>query len=441
MTRAWEIDYIRQAIYQTLLQEHLKNNDYIGGVNELALTSFYEHLLSNEEIDRYVETVRDLNDQQNRTGLIANGTILSPSNPTITNLNQVSIIPMDFTINFRCTLANRDLVRASLNNMVSILKGRKVDIAELDNGKLFLVGTIANNSKGTPLVRNGDYIGDLPSGSNLTNFINGRYATLSASPYNFSFENYNNGFVLDSYFYFKDLDGKLKVAIYKYDEEHEVYIWSSQIDDYQSYPTIIFPPEHNSFEKWCLSISFDSNRCSEPRTLNAEDYCEISFGGSATVVSASIMLGNQLAKLGIKRYKVVKSDDGNSDTTFDDNYTWLEPLEIPSGNSAETQMSQLMSNKFVNNSHTDSIAITNQYTFVIDESINLLKQFFKYARYGIQTYITPNIIYYVVEMFTKWGDVEYNEFKAKIIESIDIEQTESDTLTITLPMQIQGDNN
>ena len=76
MTRAFEIDFVRQVIYQTLLKEHNEHpTDFIGGVNELALTSFYEHLLSNEEIDRYIETVRDLNDQQNRTGLIANGTI------------------------------------------------------------------------------------------------------------------------------------------------------------------------------------------------------------------------------------------------------------------------------------------------------------------------------------------------------------------------------
>ena len=36
MTNAFEIDFVRQAIYQTLLQEHLKNpNEYIGGENEL----------------------------------------------------------------------------------------------------------------------------------------------------------------------------------------------------------------------------------------------------------------------------------------------------------------------------------------------------------------------------------------------------------------------
>ena len=192
---------------------------------------------------------------------------------------------------------------------------------------------------------------------------------------------------------------------------------------------------------YCVSISFDSENCNEPRTLNAEDYCDIRFGGSATLTSKGIMLGNQLTKLGIKRLKVVTSDNGASDITFNDNDTWLEPLEMPSGNSADTMLNQLTSNNFVNNSHTNNISITNQYTFVLDENIDLLKQFFKYGRYGIQTYITPNIIYSVTEIFSKWGVVEINTFKAKIVESVDIENTESDTLTISLPMQIQGDNN
>lgn len=438
MEKTFAIDYVRQTIVQTLLQEYIKNpTKYIGNPNDLSLISFYEHLETEEEVDRFVKTVNDLANQQNRLKLIANGVILTPTNPTITNLNQCDIIPLEFTVSFRCTLEDRDKLLETLHHMVKVLKGRKQDIAELDTGKLFMVGTLGNNINGKPQVRNGDFIGTIPASplTTVDEYISGKITALVNLK---GFE--NRTFVVGDYLYFEDIDGKLKVAVYEYDEDSEENKWFTK-NETGDYPNIIFPPAHSSFNKYSVSMSFDSERCNEPRTLNSKNYCELSFGGSATIVSASVMLGNQIAKLGIKRYKVVKSDDGTSDTTFDDAYTWLEPLEMPSGNSAETQMSQLMSNKFVNNSHTDSIAITNQYTFVIDESINLLKQFFKYSRYGIQTYITPNIIYYVVEMLTKWGDVEYNEFKAKIIESVDIEQTESDTLTITLPMQIQGDNN
>ena len=43
---------------------------------------------------------------------------------------------------------------------------------------------------------------------------------------------------------------------------------------------------------------------------------------------------------------------------------FLEPLEMPSGSNANTQISQLVSNRFISNSHTDAIALTLQYTFV-----------------------------------------------------------------------------
>lgn len=432
MSKVFAIDFIRQVIYQTLLKEHLDNPKYIGGVNDLSLVSFYEHLETDDEVDRFVETVRDLNDQQNRTHLLMNGVIVSPTNPTITNLNQSLIIPLDFNVSFRTTLAYRDSALETLHNAIYKLKGRKFDIAELDNGKLFMVGTMANNINGNPLVRNGDYIGTITTPTTLDTWINNKVTELENMGLTFE-SKVNGAFVNGSYFYFGDVD-KIKVAVYDNG-------WNEVVDNYEDYSNIIFPPEHNSFEMYCVSISFDSENCNEPRTLNADDYCDIRFGGSATLTSKGIMLGNQLTKLGIKRLKVVTSDNGASDIVYNDNYTWLEPLEMPSGNGADTMLNQLTSNNFVNNSHTNNISITNQYTFVLDENIDLLKQFFKYGRYGIQTYITPNIIYSVTEIFSKWGVVEINTFKAKIVESVDIENTESDTLTISLPMQIQGDNN
>ena len=205
------------------------------------------------------------------------------------------------------------------------------------------------------------------------------------------------------------------------------------------------PPPHNSFEKYKVSLSFESIRCDEPRTLNSNEYCVISFGGSATVVSNGVALGNDLTKLGIKR-SLIKAE---SNIAITDDYHWLEPLELPSGNNADTQINQLISNKFLTNTHTDSLSLTLQYTFIVDNKIPLLKQLFMYGRYGTTANgttipynrgITPNMIFEIMELWSSWGEVEPITFKAKIVESIDIENTESDTLTITIPLQIQGDN-
>lgn len=443
MNKAFEIDYIRQIIIQTLQKEHNENPNYIGGDNQVRLTSFYEHLASDDEVDRYVATVRDLTNQQNRLGLIANGVILAPSNPTITNLNQCTIIPLEFTINFRCTLANRDILKGTLDNVVSILKGRKQDIAELDNGKLFMVGTLGNNINGTPLIRNGDFIGSYTPSETLTldTFIDNKILDLQQ---NKGFYTYSKQ--VNNYLYYEDTnDNQLKVAVVKYDEESETNVWYPQLET-KDYPNIIFPSQHNSFKKWKVSLSFDSFRCSEPRTLNANEFCDLSFGGSATIVSESVMLGNELTKLSIKKvgYKSASGLVASSDTT---NY-WLEPLEMPSGNGASTIANQLNSNKFITNSHTDGLTISRQYSFVYDYSIPLLKQLFNYARYGtfnttinnVQYTITPNMIYEVGELFSEWGNVELIKSNTRIVEDIDIENNENDILTITLPMQLQGDN-
>ena len=427
MAQAFEIDFIRQIIIQTLQKEHINNpSKYIGSDNQIRLTSFYEHLASDEEVDRYVETVRDLTNQQNRTGLIANGVIVAPSNPTITNLNQCTIIPLEFSLNFRCTLADRDIVKESLNNMVSILKGRKHDIAEFDNGQLFLVGTIGNNSVGAPQIRNGDFIGKKIVGPGLDGFIKSKINTL-ATTYSFI----NNA---DKYLYYEEALSKvLKVAVLKNGN------WYEQVES-EDYPDIIFPPAHTSFKKWKLSMSFDSFHCQEPRTLNANDYCDLSFGGSATLASEKVLLGNEITKVGIM-FNYVQTSSGKSTynhTTYP--MDWIEPLDISSGNIASTIENQLHSNNFVTNTHTDGLSIRREYTFVCDLSITMINRFFKYARYKSDTVITPNIVYLVREVISSWGQVNVYDSNARIIETIEINNNESDVMTITLPLQIQGEN-
>ena len=150
------IDYVRQIIAQTMQQNCIDSGEHlIGNENDVSLVSFYEHLRTNEEVNRFVETIRDLTEQENRLHLILNGVIASPTNANIVNINQKTIIPFEFSVAYRCTLEDRDIALESLNEMVSALKGRKRDIAVFDNGKVFMVGTIANNSVNAPTLRNG----------------------------------------------------------------------------------------------------------------------------------------------------------------------------------------------------------------------------------------------------------------------------------------------
>ena len=428
--KVFGIDFIRQALEQTLLEEHLKEPTlYLGGKNQVNLFSFYEQLQKEDEVDRYVDIYRDLTEQQNRTGLIMNGTIVAPENPTITNLYSCYISPMSFTCSFRVKLADRDMTLETINHLIETLKGRKVDIAMFESGKLFKVGTICNGVRGLA-TKSGDFLGtfdsDYTTDYNITNIVKPRLTALGIT------------FDESGYYYMVEDADATMIVVKRVDGT-----WTT-IEDDGTYGDIIFPPQNEMYDSFKLSLSFDSIRCDEPRNLNANEYCTISFGGSATLVSYGVALGNDLLKVNIKR-KIIKA---TTDITINDINHWLEPLELPSGNNVESQLSQLTSNNFITNSHNDSISIALQYTFILDKNESLLNHFFKYGRYGIQATatnnyvdgITPNMIYEITEVWSSWGQVEIFTYKAKITESIDIEATESDTLTIKIPLQLQGDN-
>ena len=553
MLKSLPLTFVQQALEQTLLEEHIKNDHYFGGRNQISLVSFYEQLKTQNEIDRFVETVRDLNDQQNRTGLIGNGVLLTQENPTITNLYSSTIIPFTWTCSIRTTLGNRDAMVETLQNLIEKLKGRKCDIAQLEcedfKGKqvpsLFKVGTLGQN-EGQPAIKCGDYIGDVGYNQVLTTRINqlitnlvskgfannlqlgdylyythnGAYGTtkyLSVATYEKRTKKYKpeativsssgsyqvidgiNWYVYQITLEYEDLDvegvidyfdvvidgyyersplsninfsnsklditsittsgttttvvagfktpqlGINSVVIDSLATEYSITLtqWYDVEDD-GDYSHIVFPPQQTGaiYDKFKLSLSFDSFRIDEPHNLNGNEYCEISFGGSATLCNENVYLGNDLVKVSVQKNKIL----AETPIEFSGAITYyLEPLEMPSGLNANTQISQLISNNFKQNTHTDGTAGVLQYSFIMDKSFDILKQWFDYARFG--TYgitasdICPNLIYNVVEYWSSWGVVDKHTMLCKITESIDIENTESDVLTLGVNFQIQGANN
>ena len=426
MLKTFPIEFIRQTFLQKLLLEKFENVNLFGGDNQVNIYSFYEQLKTQGEIDRFVDTYRELTEQQNRSGLILNGVLLSPENPTITNLYSCLCVPMTWSCMMRCNIANRDDALITINNLIEKLKGKKVDIAQLETldfeGKTiyvpFMVGTVGQGYERT--LKNGDYIGT------CENTVAVRNALTNIANQGITVEN-------KDYWLYCQKNEKLTVVYIKYSNNSVSFI-----EDDGEQGDIIFPPDHRSFEKYKLSLSFDAIRCDEPRNLNDNEYVELTFTGSATLVSDGVALGNDLlkvsfTKLGIKAETPITF---NNPTTY-----YLEPLEMPSGSNANTQISQLVSNKFLSNSHTDSLALTLQYTFILDRNIPFLDQLFKYARYGTQglteSYISPNMEYGINEIFCSWGVIESFKVVGKIIENIDIENTEGDILTISLSIQIQ----
>ena len=524
MIKSMPVEFVRVALAQTLYEQKIKKPYLFGGDNEITITSFYEQLKNQEQVDRFTEIYRDLVNQQNRSGLIGNGIIVSPENPTITNLYTATIIPMTWSCSIRTKLSDRDNMVETINNLIDELKGSKVDMAQLecvdDNGKKFYqpfkVGTMGHN-EGSPKIKCGDYVGNRSSSSSINSGIiaynldttleehdylyygnnnkimvaynEPQTGSISIASSTIKIQQYSSGVLsarieivsTDTFYYVpknlsiscvavgvggtktltgvvynKGINSNRKLVVTYDISSSEIgdtlqsvtttmsgslYTWTMNLQDSSAYPNIVFPPEHNSFEKYKLSMSFDAIRVDEPRTLNGDEYCEITFGGSATLVNANVKLGNDLVKVAIAKNKIL----AETDITLNGTKYYVEPLEMPSGNNANTNVNQLMTNYFKQNTHTDSIAISLQYTFVVDESIDLIAQLFDYARYG--TYnasnsgISPNMIFTITEWFSAWGVVQKKEVLGKIADSIDIENTEGDTLTLSVAFQVQGENN
>lgn len=443
MLKVFPVDFVRQILEQQLYINHLSNVNLFGGTNQVNLISFYEQLKSEEEVDRFVETYRELTDQQNRSDLIGAGIIVSPENPTITNVHSALVIPFTFTCNIRCKLSNRDQMVETINALIASLKGRKRDVAQLicedSMGhriyKPFMVGTPCTmvNGSFTPL-KNGDYLGEFGTiglDTQINNYITALNTKLGT----------NVDLAKGSWVYFTDSTflgrpKKLCVALKSSSG------WT-KIEDDGTYEDIIFPEDNYGFEKYKVSLSFDSLRVDEPRTLDADDVCDISFGGSATLVNENVLLGNDLTTLRVNKSYIVSTPTNiefSSSTIYD-----LEPLEMSSGNNANTITKNLVSNNFLTNSHTDAIATTIQYSFILDLGNTLLSQWFYYARYGkvgiTQNDISPNMVYTNTEIISYWGNVIATNYLAKIVENIDLENTESDVLSLTATFQIQGANN
>ena len=540
MIKSFPIDYLRQIFEQTLLREHLKNKNYFGGKDQVFIASLYEQLVEGDDVDRYVDNVSDISEQQNRTSTILNGVITAPSNPTITNLYSCTIIPMEYVCTLRCEEKNNPQALETLNNLIEELKGSKVDVAELKcvSEKFgtsyvpFVVGTIGHND-GAPMLRDGDYVGRVVNANNtddligvlrnkgitisedlswlycehenklkVVNIVNekgeditdavdtpvshGTYLEVDVllndiyrDDQIYSIEAIltvwgeeesvtiplDNGRVVSS----RVVDDKTAIlVIFELEKDIEEYVdnyvdfdleeiiaykkntsYSFIVND-GTHPEIIFPPEHVNFEKYKVSISCEAMRCDPPFDLNGDKYNFLSFGGSATLQNASVIFGNDLVKVAIQKNKIIVSDNESQNIVFGDGATkyWVEPLEMPSGNNPSTKLMQLASNNFKTNSHTDGITPTLQYSFVVDKSIPLIKQWFNYARYGEivvseseSLAMSPNLIYNVYEVWSSWGEVEIKKTPAKISDSADIDITEGDTMTIGIVLQIQGENN
>ena len=446
MIQVFPIEFIREIIRQTLLREKLKrgNDNYIGGDNEINIFSFYEQLSTHEEVNRYVENYRALTKQQNKTDLIANGVLTCPSAPSITNLYSATIIPMDWALFVRTTLGNRDQVVYSFNNLIEVLNGRAHDLALLtcrdESGKIyyqpFMLPRVGNddgsnyNGVGAPRLESNMFIGYAPSETSA--YLESVITTMTSL-------DVVDALGIGDYVYYQTTGANSQIRIAQKVSTTAGSMFQMNVQDDGNHVQTIFPPAHEGVELYKVSMSFEAIRGDTPRNLNSEEVWDMNISGSATLVNKSVLLGNDLNRICIYTYKI----KGNPDSTFTDpTKYWLEPLEFGSGLSANSNPFQKLS-KFVPNTHTDAMSPTIQYTFVLNLNNPFLLELYNYARYGASTAsinsISPNMIFGIREIQSYCGEIKRKVYYAKLVDAIEINNTEGDTMTISATFQIQGD--
>lgn len=409
--KIYEIDIVRAIFEKYLDNENVK------------IASFYEPINNGVDVNRYTSLYTDIINEANREDLKGAGILSIEGNPQITNLHRNYICPFEWSLNISTKLKYRDEVTELVNDLIEKLKGTKVDVALLDDEIPFVVGTIGKSiyfTIQTRAIEQNSYIGDFNGVTVDSSSIKKRKDKIIAdsilTPNTKQYTLLNDDIVGGSLFYLGN-NGKLEC-------------WKCVDEDNNIFAKVEGSvPNHTSFKKLKCSFGFNVKSTDEPYTMNGEDKIYIKLSGMATIVDERVMLGNDLVSVNL-----LKENDNILDANT------LEPIGFPSNISLDGINYQIRNNIFKTNSHKVSIGVVIQYEFILDMEKPILKQLFQFTRYGLidkNNSTTPNTRYYVFEIISSWGNVMCNCLVGNIKEC-SIENSESDVMSISVPIELQG---
>jgi hypothetical protein len=395
--------------------------------NTIFLASFYEQIQDDQQIERYVETIKELLALQNREKSESNykamGIIAQSGNAEIINIKQNYISPLEYQARFDIELSDRDYVLGKLKTLINDLRGRKFDLIQLANGTTKVITpNIINTTTDKLQIRLG--------GTSLTtqpNFMTiiGSYdptsaTTLWSNDIDAQFHNYptSNPFAntgIDAGFWF----------VYNNKLYYRTLRLLSPPSSY-SYGTAVEVGTVDGLYK--LSLSFDGIQSQEPYINNGVDRVFLFFGGSATVVESKVSLGNDIV---LNTIQVGK----NTGTIFT-----VEPTEIPASLSVSDDTFQTYANGYRTQDRNLAIGNKMAYSFIYDNTITLYNDLYVYARFGTNagTALVPG---YAQQVFTikeyrySFGVLTTNTFFAKLGD-VATSNTNGDVMTLSVNFKI-----
>jgi len=410
----YDIDLIR-----TLFSSYLNGQEGI----DIFLASFYEQIEDDQSISRYVETIKELIALQNKEKQVSNykamGVISQSGEAQILNIKANYVAPLQYNVRLDIELADRDYVLDKVKTMIENIKGRKFEIAQLTDGQSIIftnpdISTTADkvflNKQSVLMSITGSY-----DPTNTAN--NSTFATDVTNQF-VAFPNIN--WLL--YFVY---NSKLWKRTYRVASTSGV-VTLGAVTQVGSSTTIV-----ESIYK--ISVSFNNIQSQEPYINNGLDRVYLFFNGSATIVKNNVALGNDITLTTIQ----VGKDTG---TSFN-----VEPLEIPSSLSLNDDTYNLYAGGYRSIDRNLAIANKLSYSFVLDRSVALFDDLYRFSRFGTGTSSVltapltisdyTNQIFTIKEYRLSLGRLTTDKFYAKISDS-GVQNTNGDVMMLAVGFKV-----
>jgi hypothetical protein len=446
--------------------------------NTIFLASFYEQLQDDEQINRYVDSIKELLALQNREKSESNykamGIIAQSGNAEIINIKQNYISPLEYQARFDIELTDRDYVLGKLKTLINDLRGRKFDISLQNNGSVAVFGEptqiitslnplntefpiayaafnkmyinyFGSNPEQFPTsyqqaVRNTAlFYKNFTGNQFLTyyNFNGNLYSTIYSfqswsaqetnitsfvsSPEQITLFAINQSFVSEVIQNFLN-SGISHRAVLKINIGNKFEpVFYSVVLGSQTITTPILIGANPVFYK--LSLSFDGIQSQEPYINNGVDRIFLFFGGSATIVESKVSLGNDIISTTIQVGK-------NNGAIYE-----VEPTEIPASLSVSDDTFQTYANGYRTQDRNLAIGNKMAYSFIYDNTNALYNDLYTYARFGTNAGTYAQQIFTIKEYRYFFGVLNTNTFFAKLGD-VSTSNTNGDVMTISVSFKI-----
>ena len=380
----------------------------------IKVKSFYEQIEDAEQLDRFVEEVREMIALQNQEKSVSNfkahGIIRQQSQAEIINIKTNYISPLEYEMRLDLEPIDRDYVLDKVKTLIDNLRGLKFDVVLLDNGQVKVIESAEIDTSLDKKKLNKTFLFFVP--------LSSYDPTLSTNNATFS-SDISTQFVITPdviYVLYMIYNNRLYTRTYR------------KLGSAPGTVTIGTAQDLGLIkDTYKISLSFNGIQTNEPYINNGADRVNIFFSGSATIVQSNVSLGNDIVLTSIQAGK-------NTGTLY-----IVEPTEIPASLSLNDDTFPLYSTGY--QSIDRNLAISNKinYSFVYDNSNALYNAMYRYARFGKavgdSTALDPNAIYTIKEYRQSYGVVTIDKIYAKI-NDIGTSNTNGDVMTITCGFKV-----